>query len=79
MLGNFLLLTFCEINFFKKFFQEHYQSENGLGPDQDRHSVTVSVLIWVQTVCKIATSKERVKKMQLITKLHLTQNNEITV
>ena len=40
MLGDFScrLLTVLKINFFKKIFQYDYQS-NGLGPDQDRHSV----------------------------------------
>ena len=36
------LLTFFEYNFFKKFFQEHYQpirASNGLDSDQDRCSV----------------------------------------
>ena len=49
MLGNFSLnffcrlLTFFKINFFKKFFQEHYKSVK---------QFETSVLIWVQTVCK---------------------------
>ena len=30
---------FSSLAFFKTFFQEHYQSANGLDPDQDRHSV----------------------------------------
>ena len=43
MLGNFScfccrLLTFFKNKFFKKFFQEHYQSVS-LVPDQDRRSV----------------------------------------
>ena len=39
------LLTFFKINFFKKFFQEHYQSVNQL-------TERTSALIWVQTVWK---------------------------
>ena len=41
MLGNYFpcfcchLLIFFIISFFKKFFQEHYQSFNGLNTDQD--------------------------------------------
>ena len=33
------LLTFFKINFFKKIFQEHYQSVKHLDLDQDQHSV----------------------------------------
>ena len=69
MLGNFscfcwCVLTFFKINFFKIFFQEHYQSVNSVDPDQDWHN-----LIWVQTVCKgyqvadnkVAASKEKIE------------------
>ena len=45
------LLTFFKIYFFKKFFQEHYQSVKWFG---SRLGLTFfrSVLVWVQTVCK---------------------------
>ena len=33
------LLTFFKINFFEKFFQEHYRLSNSLDPDQGRHHV----------------------------------------
>ena len=33
------LLIFFKINFFEKFFWEHYQSFKSLDPDQARHSV----------------------------------------
>ena len=39
------LVTFSKINFFKKLFQEHYQRVKPFGS-------SLSVLIWVQTVCK---------------------------
>ena len=32
-------LTFFKINFFIKFFQEHYQSVTCLDPDEDQHTV----------------------------------------
>ena len=66
MLGNFScfychLLTFFQINFFKKIFQEHYQNWVQIRTD------IMSVLIWVQTVCKgyqqttkVATNRKRV-------------------
>ena len=69
-LGNFTcfcccLLTFFKINFFKKFFLEHYQIVKQFWI-QIRTDI-LSVLIWVQAVCKdyqqitsIAASKERV-------------------
>ena len=68
MLGNFSCfcchrLTFFKINFFRKFYYEHYQSVKGL-----ELKFNMSVLSWVQTVCKgnqqmikVAASKERVK------------------
>ena len=34
-------MIFCsllKINFFKKFFQEHYQAVKHLDPDQDQHN-----------------------------------------
>ena len=34
------MLTFFQINFFKIFFKEHYQSVKSLDPDQDGHSVS---------------------------------------
>ena len=35
-----VVCCFFKINFLKKFFQEHYQSDtNSLDPDQDRHFV----------------------------------------
>ena len=33
------LLNFFKINFFKIYFQEHYQGVNGLDPDHDKRSV----------------------------------------
>ena len=68
MLGNCScfcrLLTFSEINFFKKLFQEeHYQNVKQFGSRRN-----MSVLIWVKTVCKgyqqttkVSAGKERVK------------------
>ena len=50
MLGNFF---FFKINFFKKFFQEHYQSVN-LGPNCLQRSD--------QQTTKVAASKVRVIK-----------------
>ena len=35
----FYALTFFKITFFKIFFEEHYQSVNGLNPDHDHNSV----------------------------------------
>ena len=72
------LLTFFKINFFKRFFQEHYQNVNSLDSDQDKWSVGLSVLIWVQTVfkgyqqtTKVGISKERVKIiLKLFIELH---------
>ena len=67
MPGNFLCFCSCllffaffKINFFKRFFQEHYQSEcqmisNGLDADQTRHvddGFIRSLLIWIYTVFK---------------------------
>ena len=45
MLCCHLLTFFDKINFFKKIFQEHYQSIKRFGS-------ILSGLIWVQTVCK---------------------------
>ena len=63
------MLLLSSANFFqnllfqKRFFQEHYQGVKRFGSRSGR-----SVLIWVQTVCKVyqqttevAASKERVK------------------
>ena len=51
-----------KINFFKKFFQQHYQRVKGFGFGAGPK--VLLVLIWVQTVCKgqqkVAASKERV-------------------
>ena len=69
ILGNFpcfscRLPTSFKINFFKKFFQEHYQCQTVW--IRVRNDI-LSVLIWVQTVCKdyqqtikVAASKESV-------------------
>ena len=71
MLGNFSCFCCCvkiffKINFFKKFFQEHYQSVKWFGFKSDRTNI-LSALIWVRSVCKgyqpmtkVAASKERV-------------------
>ena len=32
-------MSYDNISFFKKFFQEHYQMSNGLDPDQEQCSV----------------------------------------
>ena len=70
MLGKFFMLFFLSADlfqnyFFKKFFQEHYQSQAVW--IQIKTDI-LSVLIWVQTVCKgyqlmtkATASKERVK------------------
>ena len=44
------LLTFFNINLFKKFYQEHYQSVKQFGSRSGR--TFLSVLIWVQTIYK---------------------------
>ena len=48
MFGDFscfscCLLTFFKIYFFKSFYKEHYQSVNGLDPDQDCGSVSADL------------------------------------
>ena len=71
-MGNFScfccrLLTFFKINFFKKYFQEHFHSVKLVGSRSGTD--ILSVLIWVQTVgkdyqqmtVKVAASSERVK------------------
>ena len=70
MPGNVCVFVFCrfvfKISTFPKIFQEHYQSVKRFvtrsGPTR------LSVLIWIQTVCKgyqqlakVAASRERVK------------------
>ena len=40
---------FFKTNFFKKLFQEHYKSVKQFG---SRSTDILSVMIWVQTVCK---------------------------
>ena len=69
LLGNFscfcCLLTFFKIKFLKKFLQKHSECQTvwiQISPD-------LSVLIWVQTVCKgykqntkVVTCKERVNR-----------------
>ena len=66
----FLLVSadFFQNYLFQKFFQNTVSVSNGLNPDQDQSDI-LSVLIWVQTVCKgyqqtikVAASKERVKE-----------------
>ena len=56
MLGNFScfcyhLFCFFKINI-KKSFRNTIRVSNSLDPEQDRHSVGMSVLIWDKTVCK---------------------------
>ena len=74
MLGNFScfccrLQTFFKINFFINFFQEHYQSVNGLYPDEDQHSFSPDLgpncLQRLSAEDKVTTSKERVKSSKL--------------
>ena len=67
-----LYLTFFKINFFKKkSLRNTIRVTSGLEPDQDWD--TLSVLIWVQTLCKgcpqmakAATSKESVNVGQFV-------------
>ena len=69
---SFLSAAFFKVNFFREFFQEHYQSVNSLGPYQDRRTFCRSFC--VKTVCKgyrqvpkVAASKEIVNSyLQLI-------------
>ena len=53
MLGNLMLLLssadLFQIIFFKKIISETLSVSNGLDPDR---TDVLSVLIWVQTVCK---------------------------
>ena len=56
----FHLLSFFKINFFEKYFQEHFQSVRRFG-------TRLGLTFWVQTVCqgyqqktKVVASKERV-------------------
>ena len=57
---------FFKINFFKKFFQEHYQSVKRFGSGSGQHSVGPDL---GQNICKdyqqktkVAANKERVKQ-----------------
>ena len=59
---------FFKINFYQKIFQEHFQNAKWFGFRSDRINV-LSVLIWVQIVCKgyqqttkVSACKERGKK-----------------
>ena len=67
------LLIFFKINFFKKFFQGYYQCQTVWIQIRTDILSVMSVLIWVQTVCKgyqqttkLDASKERFKGVNIV-------------
>ena len=62
MLGNFScfccrLLTFYKINFFKKFFQEHYQNVKQLVSRLDEHSFGLAGFILFANISAVDKSR----------------------
>ena len=59
------MLTFFKINFFKKLFQEHYQSIEQFGSRSGR-TFCQTVYKGYQQTTKVDASKERVKDIMLV-------------
>ena len=63
---------FSKTDFFKTFFQEYYQSAKQCSLHQD---YVLSVLIWVQTVCKGCQQTTKVAASQEDVRHYKTNNN----
>ena len=75
LVSFFWLLTFFKNNFYKKLFQEHYQSVKQFGSRSNTH--ILSDLIWVQTVCKGNQQTTKVKTICMVIIVHVFCHSQI--